>query len=44
MALEKQIWLSDIEKNLFANDQFMQLVGKDDSGYVDNKTVHIPQS
>lgn len=47
MALEKQIWLSDIEKNLYANDQFMQLVGKDDSSSsIDekNKTIHIPQS
>lgn len=44
MALQKEIWISDIESNLYANNAFMNVVGKDDSAYVSNKTVHLPQA
>jgi hypothetical protein len=44
MALQKEIWISDIESNLYANNAFLGVIGKDDSAYVDNKTVHVPQA
>lgn len=44
MALQKELWISDIEKNLYASNEFMTLVGKSDDAYVSNKTVHLPQS
>jgi hypothetical protein len=44
MALQKEIWISDIESNLYADNQFMSIIGKSDDAYVDNKTVHLPQS
>lgn len=44
MALEQEAWEGDIAKNLYANNQFMQMVGKDDSKYVNYRTVHLPQS
>lgn len=44
MALQKEYWIGDIEKNLYASNDFMGLVGKQDDAYVDNKTVHLPQS
>lgn len=43
-ALDQQLWLSTIEAQLFKNDQVMNLVGRDHSGYVNNTTVHIPQA
>lgn len=44
MALQKEYWIEDIEKNLYASNRFLGLIGKDDSKYVNNKTVHIPES
>lgn len=44
MALQKEIWISDIESNLYANNAFLQVIGKDDSAYTNNKTVHLPQA
>ena len=44
MALPKEIWEKQIQKQLFLNDQFLNTVGLDHSMYVDNKTVHIPQA
>lgn len=43
MALQKEQWIKDIEKNLYANNAFMSY-GKNDSSYVTYKTVHIPQA
>jgi len=43
MALQKEQWISDIEKNLYADNQFMT-IGKNDSAYVRYKTVHLPQA
>jgi hypothetical protein len=42
--LDKEVWISDIEENLYADNQFMTMIGKSDDDYVDNKTVHLPQS
>ena len=44
MALQKEIWISDIQENLFANDTFMNTIGLNHSAYVSYKTVHIPQA
>lgn len=43
MALQQERWEKDIQKNLYANNEFLKL-GKDDSDYVNFKTVHLPQS
>ena len=43
MALQKEQWIKDIEKNLYANNAFMQY-GKNDNSYVTYKTVHLPQA
>lgn len=43
-GVEKEAWIADIEENLYAGNEFMNMVGKDDSEYVDNRTVHLPQS
>jgi len=43
-GIEKEVWATDIAENLYADNQFMNLIGKDDSGYIDNRTVHLPQS
>jgi uncharacterized protein YciI len=44
MALQKEVWIQDIQENLFANNTFMNNIGVDDSGFVTNKTVHVPQA
>lgn len=44
MALQREIWISDIKENLFANNSFMNMIGLDHSAYVNYKTVHIPQA
>lgn len=44
MALDKQLWLTTIQEQLFKSDEFLNMVGLDHAEYVDNKTVHIPQA
>lgn len=44
MALQQEQWIKDIAKNLYASNEVMSLVGKNDSSYVKYKTVHLPQS
>jgi hypothetical protein len=44
MALQKEVWVQDIQENLFANNSFMNLIGLNDNAYVQNKTVHLPQA
>lgn len=44
MALQKEIWISDIQENLYANNMFLGQVGLDHSAFVNYKTVHIPQA
>ena len=43
MALNKQIWLNTIIENFFANDSFA-VRSVDDSAFVSNKTVHVPNA
>lgn len=43
MALNKQIWLSTIQENFFPNNSFASK-SVDDSAFVDNKTVHVPNA
>lgn len=43
MALNKEIWLSTIQENLFPDNSFA-VKSIDDSVFVDNKTVHIPNA
>lgn len=44
MALDKQLWLGTIQENLYKNDEFLNSVGQDHSGYTSNLTVHVPQA
>jgi hypothetical protein len=44
MGLNKELWLTTIQENLFKSDEFLNTVGLDHSAYVDNRTVHIPQA
>lgn len=43
MALNKQIWLSTIQENFFPDDSFASK-SIDDSVFISNKTVHIPNA
>lgn len=44
MALQTEVWVQDIQDNLFASDKFISLIGTDDSQYISNLRVHIPQA
>lgn len=43
MALQKEIWIHDVQETLFQGSEFIKM-GTDHSAFVDNKTVHMPQS
>jgi hypothetical protein len=43
MALETQVWLREIAENLFADNTFV-VQSIDHSGFVNNRTVHVPQA
>lgn len=43
MALNKEIWLNTIQENFFPDDSFA-VHSVDDSQFVNNKTVHIPNA
>lgn len=43
MALQKEIWIKDIQEQLFANNGFVKM-STDHSAWIDNLYVHIPQA
>lgn len=43
MALQKEIWLQSIVENLYANNSFVSK-SVNDSAFVNNKTVHVPNA
>jgi hypothetical protein len=43
MAIQKEIWIQDIEKAIFPDSSFVRRSVNHDA-YVSNKTVHIPQA
>lgn len=43
MALQTEVWIADIQENLFFENEFLNLA-QDHSAYISNKTVHIPQA
>lgn len=43
MALEQEIWATDIQENLYASNAFM-MKATDHSQWVNFKTVHVPQA
>lgn len=43
MAVQTEVWVADIEENLFFENEFINLA-VDHSGYLDNLTVHVPQA
>jgi hypothetical protein len=43
MALQKEIWIQDIQETLHQGSEFI-LQGTDHSAFVSNKVVHVPQS
>lgn len=44
MSVRKEVWLPSIEANFYAEWGILSQLGKDDSGYADNKTIHIPNA
>jgi len=44
MAIQKEVWLPAIEENLYKGIEVIENVATDDSTYVNNKTVHIPNA
>jgi hypothetical protein len=44
MAIQKEIWLSSIEDNLFKGFELLQQAATNDSAFVNNKTVHVPNA
>lgn len=42
MALQREVWSTDIQENLYANNDFMSM-SVDHSAWVEYKTVHVPQ-
>jgi len=44
MSVNKEIWLPVIEDNFYSNWEVLTRLGKDDSVYVDNKKVYIPNA
>lgn len=43
MGLQKEIWVADIKETLHQGSEFI-MAGTDYSAFVENKTVHVPQS
>lgn len=43
MALDKEIWIADIQENLFQGNAHLNYA-IDDTQFIDNKTIHIPQA
>lgn len=43
MAIQTEIWATDLAANLFRNNSFLRRSRNDDA-FVENKTVHLPQS
>ena len=44
MAIQKEFWLPSVQENLFKGIEIIKSVASDDSAYVQNKTVHIPNA
>jgi hypothetical protein len=44
MAVQKEVWIPAIEENLYRGIELIAQVATDDSQYVQNKTVHIPNA
>jgi len=43
MALNKETWIAEIQKNLYPANSFYNFA-KNDNAFITNKTVHLPQS
>lgn len=43
MGLQKEIWIKDIQENLYSDNEFLTR-SMDHSAYVSNKTVHVPNA
>ena len=44
MAVNKEIWLPSIQENLFKGFELLRQVASDDSAYVQNYKVHVPNA
>lgn len=44
MSVRKEAWMKSIEDNFYSEWGILNKLGKDDSIYSDNKTVHIPNA
>lgn len=43
MPLQTEVWIDTLQENFFPDNSFVQK-SEDDSQYVDNKTVHVPNA
>jgi hypothetical protein len=43
MPLQTEVWIETLQENFFPDNSFVQK-SEDDSQYVDNKTVHVPNA
>ncbi len=44
MAIQTEVWLPAIQDNLYKGFELIRTVASDDSSYVQNKTVHVPNA
>jgi hypothetical protein len=44
MAIQKELWIPAIEENLYRGIEVIASVATDDSAYVNNKTIHVPNA
>jgi len=44
MAIQKEIWVKDIQDNLYKDNAFLNTFSKADPDNINGRTVHIPQS
>ena len=42
MAIQKELWINQIQENLYKGLEAIKIAATDDSAYVNAKTVHIP--
>jgi hypothetical protein len=42
MAIQKELWINEIQENLYRGLEAIKLAATDDSAFVNGKTIHIP--
>jgi len=44
MAVQTEVWLPAVQENLYKGFELLRTVASDDSAFVNNKTVHVPNA